>query len=186
MYYRCVSASRLAGQLDFWVNRRVVGWLRWKHNLGMQEILRRCKKRRKDGGQDRWNLTVLSRKGKPLGLFRMKDVRFPNYRVQHHWTNPYLEELEAGQPQPPSPWDNSEWLGSVSREELDRARTRQVLIEETGYCCQQCGTELETLHVHHKKRTEWDGREETLVHREFLCPKCHQKTTTYGPDGWFE
>lgn len=187
MYYRYVSTSRLAGQLDFWVNRRVVGWLRRKHNLGMQEILRRYKKRQKSGGRDRWNLMVLSRKGDPLWLFRMKDVRFPNYRAQHHRINPYLvKELEERQPQPPSPWIDGEWLGSVSREELDRARTRQALLEKTSFRCQNCGTESEKLHVHHKKRTEWDGREETLVHREFLCPKCHQKTTTYGPSGWFE
>ena len=186
MYYRYVSTSRLAGQLDYWVNRRVVGWLRRKHNLGMRKILRRYKKRQKDGHRDRWNLMVSSRKGEPLWLFRMKDVGFPKYRMRHHWSNPYLEEeLEEGQPQPPSPWTDSEWLGSVSREELDRARIRQALLEKTGYRCQNCGIER-ALHVHHKKRTEWDGREETLVHREFLCPKCHQKTSIYGPGGWSE
>ncbi len=187
MYYRYVSASRLAGQLDFWVNRRVVSWLRRKHNLGIQEILRRYKKRQKSGGRDRWNLMVPSRTGDSLWLFRMKDVGFPRNRNRFHWPNPYLdEEFDEGQPQPPSPWGDNEWLGSVSREDLDRAQTRQALLKKTGYSCQHCGTESETLHVHHQKRMEWDGREETLVHREFLCPKCHQKTTTYGPGGWFE
>jgi RNA-directed DNA polymerase len=179
-YYRHVSFSHDASELDWWVNQRVLIWLQNKHpKLGVRKILERYKLREVTPRYDRWNFAVQDTKGKMVFIARMQDIvlrPYPNKR----FSNPYLNEDEE-----PIPATFSEGpfleprLGNVNPESLEWLEAKAATKERDDYRCVVCGRTEDLLDAHHIQARR-EGGTDDLDNLITLCRNCHAKTRTYG------
>jgi RNA-directed DNA polymerase len=172
-YYRHCNAKETAGNLDFWVNRRLFWWLRKRHRLPIRRILSRYKLRQEG---KHYNCGI--RKGEQtLFLYRMKDQPITKYRSRQH-PHPYLtgawgttlEEAET-------PIPDSVWLGNAENNEQWRVVKEEVMAER-GAKCERCGSTV-NLDLHHIKARRYGGKD-VKANAQLLCEPCHVHTTPYG------
>lgn len=71
-------------------------------------------------------------------------------------------------------------------EELDERWQKQILLEECGHKCTECGQGEEwngkrlVLQIHH---IDGDGKNRTKANSRIVCPNCHTQTDTWGNHG---
>lgn len=178
-YYRHVSFSHDANELDYWLNQRVLIWLENKHEgKGVRWLLRRYKKREVTKRYNRWNLAVECSDGKLIFIARLRDIRLTAYhrkRPPHPYANaspiPIPEEL-AGPFADPS-------VVNISPDSVVWKEKRGEVLKRDSYRCVQCGRSRVRLEVHHAIARQHGGTDDpnNLV---TLCADCHHDTPTYG------
>lgn len=180
-YYRGVNFSHDAKELDWWTNRRVLIWLKAKHNgLGVRAILDLYKVREKYGKKDRWNFAAKDGQGKMVYLTKMTDIRSRRYRP-HKRPNPYLSE-EICQHIPLTIAENPfTKTGKVNYtpENTEWLETRQTVLERDNYHCVKCGKSSPPFYVHHLVARKDNGADD-FDNLQTLCKKCHVQTESYG------
>ncbi|WPV65945.1 group II intron reverse transcriptase [Chitinophaga sp. LS1] len=174
-YYRHSNVKTIAKQLDLWVNRRLVSWLKKRHRLPVRRILKMYKKRQngtrnnlgiQDGNRIKYLFKMFDqpltkyKSRKPANLYLNKDAIIRTEAVT-------VREVSI----PDKVWfgnaDNESWR--VIKAELKAAR---------GARCEICGS-LSNLDLHHIKAKKTGGKD-TKENAQLLCESCHIKTPTYG------
>ncbi len=181
-YYRHVSFSYDARELDWWVNQRVLIWLQNKHQkLGVREILERYKMREVKRHYNRWNFAAKDTNGEMVFIVKMQDIPlrpYPNKSFSNQ--NPYLKEEDEPIPATPSetPFLTPR-MGNVNLASLEWLEQQAAAKERDGYRCVLCGRNGVTLNVHHIQARR-EGGTNDLDNLITLCYDCHTKTPTYG------
>jgi len=172
-YYRHSNVKTIAKQLDFWVNDRLVSWLKKRHRLPVRRILKMYKKRQNG---TRYNLGIAD--GDRIKyLYKMFDQPITKYKSRKPG-NPYLnkEPIMEAVTMPEAPMLDYVWLGNADNE-IWRVIKAEVKAER-GARCELCGSRanLDLHHIKAKKRGGADSKENA----QLLCESCHIKTPTYG------
>lgn len=182
-YYRHVSFTHDAKELDWWVNQRILLWLKKKHQgVGVRQILKQYKQREQGRGYNRWNFGAEDEEGNTIFIAKMGDIPLTKYlptKKQH----PYLQEDDDEVL--PSQDAETPFLDpgvvNVSPDNLELMENRKTVRKRDGYRCTQCGRTGEEvrLQVHHvqSRRENGSHAEDNLV---TLCIDCHAKITSYG------
>lgn len=179
-YYRHISFKHDASKLDFWINKRVLIWLKNKHDgRGVRWILRQYKVRETTKGRDRWNFaTENSENGNLIYIARMSDIRLTAYRRKKP-DNPYLQaDYIPTIIEPETPLLEPRVV-NVRPEKVAWLEIRAQVLKRDGYQCVQCGISSVTLEAHHKV-AQHHGGETVLENLLTLCQKCHEQTENYG------
>ena len=179
-YYRHVSFKHNAHKLDFWINKRVLIWLKNKHDgRGVRWILRQYKVRETTKGRNRWNFaTENSENGKLIYIARLSDIRLTAYRRKKP-DNPYLQaDYIPTIIEPETPLLEPRVV-NVRPEKVAWLEIRAQVLKRDGYQCVQCGISSVTLEAHHKV-AQHHGGETVLENLLTLCQKCHEQTENYG------
>jgi RNA-directed DNA polymerase len=178
-YYRNVSFSHDATKLDYWLNQRVLIWLKRKHQgKGVCWLLEQYKQREVSQKYNRWNFGVKGSDGKTFFIAKLQDIPLRKYRRKEP-KHPYLQ---AEEPLPIEETDTpflDTKANNVSPESLAWMETRAQILERDEYRCSKCGKSLSNLEVHHIKAKRHGGKN-TLDNLETLCTDCHAQTPTYG------
>jgi len=178
-YYRNVSFSHDARELDFWINQRVLIWLKNKHlGKGVYWLLDQYKKREVTQKYNRWNFSVKGRIGENIFIAKLQDIPLRAYRRRKP-EHPYLKTED------PLPIENPDTpfleprVVNISPENMAWEETRAQAIERDEYRCSKCGKNLSKLDVHHITARRHGGTDEqdNLI---VLCRDCHSKTSTFG------
>lgn len=171
-YYRSCNAKETAKDLDFWVNRRLFGWLQKRHRLRARQILAKYQVRQ----GHRANLGI--RNGETfLYLYRMSDQPITKYRSRKP-INPYLgKEGQTRLEQQEAPLPDHVWLGNAANNEQWRELKAEIKAER-GARCERCGSPV-NLDLHHIKARRYGGPS-TKANAQLLCEPCHVQTPTYG------
>ena len=179
-YYRHVSFKHDAQKLDYWVNKRVLTWLKHKHEgRGTRWILRRYKVRETSNGHDRWNFAAPdSRDGRLIHIARLSDIRLTRYRRRKR-PNPYLlTDVVPTHGAPENPLLEPRTI-NVRPEKVEWLELRAEVLKRDNYRCVNCHTNTDTLEVHHKLAKRHGGTE-THDNLETLCQACHERSANYG------
>ena len=179
-YYRHVSFKHDANDLDFWINKRMLIWLKNKHDgRGVRWILRQYKVREKISKRDRWNFaTTNSENGKLIYIARLSDIRLTAYRRKKP-NHPYLQATyipTASEPENPL---LEPQVVNVRPEKVAWLEMRAQVLKRDGYRCTRCGKSSVTLEIHHKV-AQHHGGATGLENLQTLCQKCHEQTENYG------
>ncbi|MEN4012196.1 MAG: group II intron reverse transcriptase/maturase [Bellilinea sp.] len=178
-YYRHVSFSHDARELDFWINDRVLIWLKNKHlGKGVYWLLNEYKKREVTKRYNRWNFAMLDSNGKNVFVTKLQDIPLRAYRRKKP-QHPYLvsEEVPA-LAEPDTPFLEPRVV-NITPENVAWEETRAEVRKRDEYRCQRCGKALTSLEVHHIKARRHGGANDP-ENLETLCETCHAKTPTYG------
>jgi len=179
-YYNHVSFKHNAYKLDFWVNKRVLIWLRHYHQKrGVRWILKRYKLREKDRWRDRWNFAVeSSQDGRLIFIFRMSGIRLKRY-LHKKQANPYLKATEIlGIPEPETPFaEVSHFTLPPKARQLHKERGKAF--KRDHYRCVRCGKVNTKLHAHHEQARSQGGTHK-MSNLTTLCETCHRQTDSYG------
>lgn len=177
-YYRHVSFKHSARKVDFWINQRVLIWLRHKHQgKGVRWILKRYKQREVTGRYNRWNFGMGDSNGEMVFIAKLADIPLRPYRRKKP-EHPYLTATEGPTlDEPDSPFLEPR-IVNVHPEHVTWAEKRVQVLERDGYRCVRCGSN-DSLDVHHKVARRHGGAGD-LDNLETLCAKCHHDTPTYG------
>jgi RNA-directed DNA polymerase len=177
-YYQHVSASEDKVMLDWWINQRVLIWLKNKHKgKGVRWILRKYKLRETTGGRYRWNFGSPSTNGHLVWIAKLTDIPKLKY-YRRKLGNPYLsEEFTLGIPEAETPFLEP-YVVNIPTKMLEWEEARRLVLERDGYQCVQCSS-TEDLHVHHRVAQHQGGTIDP-ENLETLCGTCHRKTATYG------
>lgn len=178
-YYRHVSFSHEANELDFWLNKRVLIWLENKHEgKGVRWLLNQYKKREVTGRYNRWNFGVDGSDGDITFITRLQDIPLRPYRRRKP-DNPYLSaSFVPAADELDSPFVEPRVI-NISPEGMAWVERRAEIRKRDGYRCVQCGKIGVLLEVHHKVARRHDGTDDpdNLL---TLCEDCHAKTPTFG------
>ena len=178
-YYRHVSFSHDARELDFWINRRVLIWLKHKHEgKGVRWILRQYKKRQIFKQYNRWNFGAIDDNGNVIFIAKLQDVRLRRY-LRKKPQNPYLTAAAVLSPEESETPFLEPRVVNIPLEDVEWAETRSQVLKRDGYRCVRCGTTGVPLEVHHKTARRHDGADD-LSNLISLCQECHSQTPTYG------
>lgn len=172
-YYRHSNVKTIAKQLDFWVNSRLVSWLKKRHRLPVRRILKMYKMRQNG---TRYNLGIAD--GDRIKyLHKMFDQPITKYKSRKP-TNPYLnkEPITEAMTVSETPIPDYVWLGNADNE-IWRVIKAEVKAER-GARCELCGKRI-NLDLHHIKARK-SGGADTKENAQLLCESCHIKTPTYG------
>jgi RNA-directed DNA polymerase len=179
-YYRYVNFGQDASKLDYWVNRRVLIWLKHRHQgRGVRSILRQYKRREVTQQHNRWNFaTEDSNSGKPVFIAQLSDIPIRrDYRRKPG--NPYLTaDGLLNCPETEAPFVKS-WAARVPPKTVTWRSTRAQVLKRDEYRCTQCGKAEVPLEAHHKVPLRDDG-EDALDNLTSLCKDCHSETPSYG------
>ncbi len=108
-YYRHTNTKKLAKDLDFWVNERLLLWLKKRHKISVRKVLDKFKLR--ENGK-RWNFGVVNGDNY-LFLYRMSDLPLKKYRSRSP-ENPYLKgDCQTSASQPDKPLSQRIWMGNA-------------------------------------------------------------------------
>lgn len=185
-YYHLVNFTTTAKKLDWWLNERVLIWLKEKHKgIGVRRILKQYKIREVQGHRDRYNFAAVSDKGKAVTIALLSDIPVKKYYFKKR-PNPYLEAEEIlQQPEIQTPLKqvyDIRFDGGDARWQKQRRRA----LHRDKYQCRKCEqTWDETpLHVHHLI-PKLDGGRDDLDNLITLCESCHISTDSFGrqPEG---
>lgn len=172
-YYRNCHAKETAKALDFWVNQRLVIWLRKRHRLPIRQILTMYKLRQEG---KRYNGGIRNGE-RMLFLYRMSDQPITKYRSKTH-PHPYLTGAWATTiAEAETPIPNFIWQGHAQNNEEWRM-VKEEIMAERGAKCERCGNS-ENLDLHHIKARRYGGRD-VKENAQLLCKPCHVLTPTYG------
>lgn len=179
-YYQHVSFSHDASELDWWINERVLIWLKNKHQgKGVRWVLNRYKQREVTKRLNRWNFGVPKESNPEEVIFIAKlSDKFLTKYIRRNKENPYLTaEVIPNPPETETPFLEAR-VGNVPPEKLKWLDARAEAFERDEYRCATCGT-TETLDVHHIV-PQREGGTDNLDNLVVLCRKCHSKTSSYG------
>jgi RNA-directed DNA polymerase len=184
-YYRHVSFKADARELDFWVNQRVLIWLKNKYqSKGVRWILRRYKVREVTGRYNRWNFGVQdSQSGNMVHIAKLSDTPLTRY-IRRKPANPYLvAEVVPDIIETETPL-LEERIVNVTPEEVAWREIRRSVLQRDDYRCTECGRGNLPLNAHHKVAKK-DGGTDEMDNLITLCEECHYQTPSYGrpPDG---
>jgi len=179
-YYNHVSFKYDATKLDYWVNKRVLIWLKHHHSKqGTRWILKRYKLHENTRPRGRWNFAVeSSQNGDMLFIFRMSDIPLKRY-LHKKLPNPYLAAaIVHGIQQPETPFveDNRFTLPPQAQQWI---KERSKAFKRDHYRCVRCGKDRTKLHAHHKLARSAGG-EDKMNNLNTLCDACHRLTDSYG------
>jgi RNA-directed DNA polymerase len=179
-YYRHVSFSHDAREIDFWINDRVLIWLKNKYQTrGVRWLLNRYKRREITSKHNRWNFgTENSQDGQMVYIAKLSDIPLKSY-LRRKPLNPYLtaEEIpDIAETETPL---LEERVLNVTPEEVEWRETRHETLQRDEYRCTECGRPLLPLHAHHVEARREGGTHE-MNNLLTLCEDCHYKTPTYG------
>lgn len=175
-YYRHVSFTHDAKELDWWVNQRVLIWLENKHQkLGVRKILEQYKLREVTPRYNRWNFGVKDSNGETVFIAKMQDIPLRPY-PNKSFTNPYLSEDETtiSATSVESPFLTPR-MGNVNQDSLAWLEAQAAVKERDEYRCVQCGKSNVPLEVHHLQARR-EGGTDDLENLITLCEECHTKT----------
>ena len=182
-YYRYANFKSDARKLDWWINQRVLLWLKKKHQgVGVRKLLDQYKRREKTKRLNRWNFAADDDEGNTVFVAKLGDIPIREYWPEKR-QHPYLKDDTVGIPQAPKIEDPflEPRVVNVPPEQLAFMEARKQVLKRDGYRCTQCGctNNENTLQVHHVKSRRKNGANETwnLV---TLCIKCHAKTKSFG------
>jgi group II intron reverse transcriptase/maturase len=177
-YYRHISFKYDASKLDYWINRRVLIWLRNKHKgKGVRWLLKQYKHREIAKRYDRWNFGVKGCNGETIFIAKLSDIPLRPYRRKKP-ENPYLAATEVLTIDEPDTPFVEPGVVNVPPERVEWAEKRAQVLERDGYRCIRCGS-TDSLDVHHKVARQNRGTD-NLENLETLCRSCHCDTPTYG------
>jgi len=178
-YYRNVSFSHDARELDFWLNQRVLIWLEHKHQgKGVYWLLEQYKKREVTQRYNRWNFGVKGDNGGTIFIAKLQDIPLRAYR-RCKPEHPYLKAEEPLPIEDPDTPFLDPRVINITPESLAWVETRAQVLERDEYKCTKCGKSLSSLDVHHIQARRHGGKDVT-ENLEALCPDCHAKTPTMG------
>lgn len=172
-YYRHSNVKTIAKHLDFWVNRRLLFWLKKRHRLPVRRVIRMYKKLQNG---TRYNLGI--KDGDRIKyLYKMFNQPLTKYKSRKP-SNPYLnrDAITEAVTIPEEPIPGYVWLGNADNEAW-RVIKAEVKAERGAYC-ELCGSRV-NLDLHHMKAKKSGGRD-TKENAQLLCESCHIKTPTYG------
>lgn len=178
-YYRNVSFSHDARELDFWLNQRVLIWLEHKHQgKGVYWLLEQYKKREVTQMYNRWNFGVKGDNGGTIFIAKLQDISLRAYRRRKP-EHPYLKAEEPLPIEDPDTPFLDPRVINITPESLAWVETRAQVLERDEYKCTKCGKSLSSLDVHHIQARRHGGID-VPENLEALCPDCHAKTPTMG------
>lgn len=180
-YYRHVNLTTTAKKVDWWLNERVLIWLKDKHKgVGVRRILQQYKVREKKGQNERYNFASQDDKGKIVHIALLADIRITKYYWKRQ-PNPYLStENILQQPEMETPFaevKDMQFDGDNARLQKQRRRA----LKRDNYRCQICHRTWDetSIHVHHLIPRH-EGGQDTLDNLMTLCEDCHISTPTFG------
>lgn len=178
-YYRHVSFTHDAKELDFWINQRVLIWLKNKHQgVAVRRLLAQYKCREIDGHYNRWNFAVDDlQTGKPIFIAKLGDIRLKRYRRRKP-TNPFLNPELESEEEPNTPFLEPRII-NTNPENVVWYETKAAVIKRDGYKCTNCSRQDVPFDVHHIKARK-DGGTDEMDNLRTLCEDCHHQTATYG------
>jgi RNA-directed DNA polymerase len=179
-YYRHVSFKQDAHELDFWINRRVLIWLKHKHDgKGVHWILEHYKVRETTNGKNRWNFAATNSKdGSYIFLAKLSDIHLTKYRRRKP-ENPYLNAVSVPSPDEPETPLLEPRIVNVRPEKVAWLETRAEVLKRDEYRCVECGNVFVPFEIHHEIPQK-EGGEDKLDNLQTLCEQCHTKTDSYG------
>lgn len=179
-YYRHVSFTHDAKELDFWLNERVLIWLKNKHgNIGIRRILEQYKQREITKKYNRWNFGVNDgQTGETIFIAKLADIRLTRY-LRKKSENPFLK-LSAlfDEPDDDTPFLEPRLI-NTNAEATELYETKANVRQRDGYTCTNCGRQGVLFDVHHIKAQK-DGGTHEMDNLTTLCEPCHLKTESYG------
>jgi group II intron reverse transcriptase/maturase len=148
-YYRHVSFSHDARELDFWINQRTLIWLENKHQRrGVRWLLNEYKMREVNKQYNRWNFGVKDNHDNIIFIAKLQDIPLRKY-LHKKLDNPYLTAEEMlTPPVPDTPFLDPRVVNITPEYTLWTERRREVLKRDKGQCV-LCGTNQSRLDVHH-------------------------------------
>ena len=178
-YYRHVSFTHDAKELDFWINQRVLIWLKNKHGgIAARRLLARYKRREIDGHYNRWNFAVDDlQTGQPIFIAKLGDIRLRRYRRKKP-SNPFLNPELESEEEPDTPFLEPR-LVNTNPESVTWYETKAAVIKRDGYKCTNCSRQDVPFDVHHIIARK-DGGTDEMNNLRTLCEDCHHQTATYG------
>jgi RNA-directed DNA polymerase len=178
-YYRHVSFSHDASDLDYWLSQRVFIWLKHKHQPKRARwILQRYQKREIVKQYNRRNFGVADSQGTTVFIAKLQDIPLRAYRRKTP-DNPYLTAKVVIPPEEPeSPLVASD-ITNISPESVIWKETRAEVLRRDGYQCVRCGKRFVPFDIHHKTARQNGGTDDP-ENLETLCQTCHYQTLTYG------
>ena len=179
-YYRHVSFKQEARKLDYWINERVLIWLKSKHQgKGVRWILRCYKVREITSKYNRWNLGVQdSQDGQMVHIARLSDISLTRYRRTKS-PNPYLTTVEVPNIMETETPLLDERVLNVTPEEVAWREIRKRVLQRDEYRCAECGQKNLPLNAHHIVARR-DGGTDKMSNLITLCANCHIDTPSYG------
>src|SRR5262249_33351376 len=178
-YYRHVSFSHNSRELDFWINQRVLIWLRNKHQRrSVGWLLDHYKVREVSPGHNRWNFAAKDASGKNIFIAKLSDKPLTSY-LHKKLDNPYLEAKDIlVQDDTDTPFHDPR-VGNVSLQRLAWIERRREVLARDGGRCVRCGTNTGLLDAHHIIARRHGGTDE-LDNLITLCKVCHFQTPSHG------
>jgi RNA-directed DNA polymerase len=179
-YYRHVSFKHDARELDFWINQRVLIWLKNRHQgKGVRRILRQYKRREVTGRYNRWNFGAEdSQSNQTVYIAKLADIPLTRY-LRKKPSNPYLTVEEVPNIVETETALLDERVLNVTPEEVKWQEIRRRVLQRDEYRCSMCGKTNVPLNAHHEVARQNGGTDE-MDNLITLCQTCHAKTPTYG------
>jgi len=177
-YYKHVSSSRVFRTLDYWVERRLVGWLSDKHKLGVRQAVHRFQKSQCEQGRKRRNIGIRYAEDKILWLYKMSDQHITKYR-RRRFGNPFFSATNRdGEGVPPiadtdMPLPEQRWNGNTKAYQW--RDVRDAILERDAYLCANpsCRSAV-NLDIHHvSPRTRRPDLTLDASNLITLCENCH-------------
>jgi group II intron reverse transcriptase/maturase len=181
-YYRHVSFTHDAKELDYWLNERVFIWLQNKHHgkkVGVRRLLDRYKRREVTKRYNRWNFAVDdAQTGQPIFIAKLGDIPLTRYRRAKP-AHPYLEAREVlSMEEPETPFLEPPVINLPPKALAWRVKREEVLRRDQRKCV-KCGKTLTQLDVHHEQARREGGTDDKR-NLASLCKDCHYQTPNYG------
>jgi group II intron reverse transcriptase/maturase len=178
-YYRNVSFSHDSRELDFWINQRVLIWLKHKHQgKGVYWLLEQYKKREVTQRYNRWNFGVKGRNRETIFIAKLQDIHLRKY-LRRKPEHPYLKAEESLPIEDPDTPFLEPRVINITPENMAWAETCAQVLERDEYRCTKCGRNLSSLDVHHITARRHGGTHDP-ENLETVCRDCHAKTPTFG------
>jgi len=181
-YYRHISFTHEAKELDYWINQRVLIWLKNKHQgKGVRRILAQYKHREVTRQYNRWNFAAMDgQTGAAIFIARLADIRLTRYRRKKR-ENPYLNPKQLTQDEPESPFLDP-IVVNTNAESVAWYEKKAQVRHRDGFQCVDCGTKQVILDVHHII-PESKGGTDDMDNLVTLCEPCHMKRHGKTPSG---
>jgi RNA-directed DNA polymerase len=179
-YYRHVSFSHDARKLDYWINKRVLIWLKDKHQgKGVKWILRHYKVREITSKYNRWNFGVQdSQNGRMVYIAKLSDIPLTRYRRTKS-PNPYLTAVDIPNIIKTETPLLDERVLNITPEGVAWREIHKRVLQRDEYRCAECGKNNLPLNTHHMVARR-DGGTDEMSNLITLCVNCHIDTPSYG------